>query len=103
MASRVWLVTGCSSGFGAAIARAALAAGDAVVATARRTAALDELRDAGAQPAALDVTDPAAVDRAVGDALAEHRRIDVLVNNAGIGVVGAVEELRLDSCARSSK
>ena len=96
MASRVWLVTGCSSGFGAAIARAALAAGDGVVATARRTEALDELRAAGAQPAALDVTDPAAVDRVVGDALAEHGRIDVLVNNAGIGAVGAVEELTLD-------
>jgi NAD(P)-dependent dehydrogenase (short-subunit alcohol dehydrogenase family) len=96
MASRVWLVTGCSSGFGAAIVQAALAAGETVVATARRTEALHDLRAAGAQPAALDVTDPAAIDRVVGDAVAQHGRIDVLVNNAGIGTVGAVEELTLD-------
>jgi len=92
MASRVWLVTGCSSGFGEAIARAALAAGDEVVATARRTDALDDLKAAGARTAALDVTDATAIERVV----AEVGHIDVLVNNAGIGTVGAVEELTMD-------
>jgi NAD(P)-dependent dehydrogenase (short-subunit alcohol dehydrogenase family) len=90
--ARVWLITGCSSGFGDAIARAVLAAGDEVVATARRTDALADLSDAGARAAALDVTDPAAVERVVEEA----GRIDVLVNNAGIGTIGAVEEMTME-------
>jgi NAD(P)-dependent dehydrogenase (short-subunit alcohol dehydrogenase family) len=92
MASRVWLITGCSSGFGNAIARAALETGDEVVATARRTEELADLEAAGARTAALDVTDAAAIERVVADA----GRIDVLVNNAGVGSVGAVEELTMD-------
>ncbi|MGG2461353.1 oxidoreductase [Streptomyces sp. RGM 3693] len=93
--SRVWLVTGASSGFGRAIVEAAVAAGDLVVAAARRTAALDDLVTAHpgqveAQP--LDVTDVAAVGTAVREIVERHGRIDVLVNNAGRGIVGAVEE-----------
>ena len=92
---RIWLITGASSGFGRAIAEAALAAGDTVVAAARRTEALDELVAAypdRVMPLALDVTDPARVSAAVAEVLVWYSRIDVLVNNAGRGLIGAVEE-----------
>jgi NAD(P)-dependent dehydrogenase (short-subunit alcohol dehydrogenase family) len=78
-APRVWFITGASSGFGRAIATAALASGDAVVAAARR---LD----------ALDVTDASERSAAVDRALERFGRIDVLVNNAGRTEVGAAEE-----------
>lgn len=92
---RVWLVTGASSGFGRAIAEAAVAAGDVVVAAARRTAPLDDLVAAypdQVEALALDVTDIAGAAAAVDDVAARYGRIDVLVNNAGRGLVGAVEE-----------
>ncbi|WP_232383639.1 oxidoreductase [Actinomadura violacea] len=92
---RVWLITGATSGFGRAIAEAALAAGDTVVAAARRPQALDDLveRHPGRVTAvALDVTDQARIADVVADVLLWHGRIDVLVNNAGRGLVGAVEE-----------
>jgi NAD(P)-dependent dehydrogenase (short-subunit alcohol dehydrogenase family) len=93
--NRVWLITGASSGFGRALTEAAVAADDVVVATARNTEVLAGL--AAAHPGqvealALDVTDPAAIEAAVRDVLARHGRIDVLVNNAGRGHVGAAEE-----------
>jgi len=93
--TRVWLITGANSGFGRAITEAAVAAGDVVVATARKVAALDDL--AGAHPGQvdalpLDVTDPAAIDATVMHVIARHGRIDVLVNNAGRSHVGAAEE-----------
>jgi NAD(P)-dependent dehydrogenase (short-subunit alcohol dehydrogenase family) len=96
---RVWLITGCSAGFGREIALAALAAGDRVLATARRPEILSELRERGGdrvRTAALDVTDTGQVDAAVKTALEEFGRIDVVVNNAGNGSVGAVEELTLE-------
>jgi NAD(P)-dependent dehydrogenase (short-subunit alcohol dehydrogenase family) len=92
---RVWLITGANSGFGRAIAEAALAAGDRVVAAARRPEALDDLvaRHPGRVSAvALDVTDQARIADVVADAVLWHGRVDVLVNNAGRGVIGAVEE-----------
>ncbi|EOD66164.1 oxidoreductase [Amycolatopsis vancoresmycina] len=96
---RVWLITGCSAGFGREIALAALAAGDRVVATARRPETLADLLDRGGdrvRTAALDVTDTGQIDAAVKTALEEFGRIDVVVNNAGSGSVGAVEELTMD-------
>lgn len=93
--NKVWLVTGANSGFGRAIAEAAVAAGDVVVGAARRAAALDDLVAAHpdqVEALALDVTDSAAIDAAVADVLARHGRIDVLVNNAGRSHVGAFEE-----------
>jgi NAD(P)-dependent dehydrogenase (short-subunit alcohol dehydrogenase family) len=93
---RVWLITGCSAGFGREIALAALAAGDRVLATARRPEALADLEAHGGdrlRTAALDVTDAGQVDAAVKTALETFGRIDVVVNNAGNGSVGAVEEL----------
>jgi NAD(P)-dependent dehydrogenase (short-subunit alcohol dehydrogenase family) len=90
---RVWLITGASSGFGRAIADAALARGDSVVATSRRTDSLDDLADGERSHAiALDVTDPAQRDAAVAESVERFGRIDVLVNNAGRTQVGAVEE-----------
>jgi NAD(P)-dependent dehydrogenase (short-subunit alcohol dehydrogenase family) len=90
---RVWLITGASSGFGRAIADAALARGDSVVATARRTEALDDLvGQERAQVLSLDVTDAAQREAVMAQALKRFGRIDVLVNNAGRTQVGAVEE-----------
>ncbi|HZE31715.1 MAG TPA: oxidoreductase [Actinoallomurus sp.] len=96
---RVWLITGCSTGFGRELVLAALDAGDRVMATARRPETLAELVELGAgrvSTAALDVTDPASVEAAVEATLAVHGRIDVLVNNAGSMVLGAIEEVTMD-------
>ena len=93
--NKVWLVTGASSGFGRAITEAAVAAGDVVVAAARRTAPLDDLVAAHpdqVEALPLDVTDIVGIEAAVDGVVARHGRIDVLVNNAGRGMVGAVEE-----------
>ncbi|MGI8333715.1 oxidoreductase [Actinomadura scrupuli] len=98
MAERVWLITGCSAGFGRHLALAALAAGDRVVATARRTEQLTDIVDAGGErvrTARLDVTEAATIDAAVTTALSAFGRIDVIVNNAGHGSVGSVEELTM--------
>jgi NAD(P)-dependent dehydrogenase (short-subunit alcohol dehydrogenase family) len=93
--NRVWLITGASSGFGRAITEAAVAADDTVIATARDKEVLSDI--AAAHPGqvealALDVTDTAAIEAAVQNVIARHGRIDVLVNNAGRGHVGAAEE-----------
>ena len=96
---RIWLVTGASSGFGRAIAEAALAAGDTVVAAARRPDAVADLVESTPDrvtPLQLDVTDPDRIAAAVAEVLDRHGRIDVLVNNAGRGVIGAVEETTND-------
>jgi NAD(P)-dependent dehydrogenase (short-subunit alcohol dehydrogenase family) len=92
---RVWLITGASSGFGRAIAEAALAAGDIVVAAARRTDALADLVASAPERVtalALDVTDANRISAAVAEVLDQHGRVDVLVNNAGRGAIGAAEE-----------
>ncbi len=94
--TKVWLITGANRGLGAAIARAALDAGDTVVAGARNPASVSEaLGDAGPRllPVALDVTDAQAVDAAVRAAIERFGRVDVLVNNAGYGQFGAFEEV----------
>ncbi|HVO04756.1 MAG TPA: oxidoreductase [Candidatus Cybelea sp.] len=92
---RTWFITGAGRGLGTEIARAALKAGDNVVATARRrdglTVALGPDGDR-LLTVALDVTDRAAADRAVAAALQRFGAIDVLVNNAGYGHLGFFEE-----------
>jgi NAD(P)-dependent dehydrogenase (short-subunit alcohol dehydrogenase family) len=93
--NKVWLITGANSGFGRAFTEAAVAAGDIVVATARRPQALADLVAAHPdriEALRLDVTDQAAGRAVVDDVVARHGRIDVLVNNAGRTHVGAVEE-----------
>ncbi|MFM0398467.1 oxidoreductase [Paraburkholderia aspalathi] len=91
---RVWFITGATRGLGALIAEAALADGNAVVATGRNIAAITERfgHSAALLPVALDVTDEAQAKAAVQAAVERFGRIDVLVNNAGFGLLGAVEE-----------
>jgi len=86
------LITGCSSGIGAAAVRRFAAEGWAVAATMRDPAQGAALKEAGEVEAlALDVTDKASIARAVADTLARFGRIDVLVNNAGYGLFGPFE------------
>jgi NAD(P)-dependent dehydrogenase (short-subunit alcohol dehydrogenase family) len=91
---RVWMITGASRGMGAEITAAALAQGDAVVATARKSSAITDAL--GSQPGLLavnlDVTSESAALQAVKLAMEHFGRVDVLVNNAGYGLAGAVEE-----------
>lgn len=91
----VWLVTGASSGFGRIFVDQALALGHRVVATARNLAQIEELWQNYGDAVlrlALDVTDAAAIDRAVNAAEQWFGRIDILVNNAGYGYFAAIEE-----------
>src|SRR5690348_4819834 len=94
------LVTGCSSGIGRAIALDLLDHGHVVYATARRPETLDELAVAGAHVLALDVTDDASMTRAVRDVEAAHGHVGTLVNNAGYGEYGAIEEVDVDAVRR---
>ncbi len=91
---RVWMITGASRGFGAKIVAAALAAGDAVVATARNphSLAAEFGGHANLLAVALDVTDEQQAITAAQAAVDRFGRIDILVNNAGYGLLGAVEE-----------
>ncbi|MFI6319342.1 SDR family NAD(P)-dependent oxidoreductase [Nonomuraea sp. NPDC050556] len=90
------LVTGCSSGIGRATALALARAGFPTWATARRTDDLAELAAAGCRLLPLDVTDEASMARAVQAVEAEHGSVGILVNNAGRGGGGPVEEVPLD-------
>src|SRR5262249_11230245 len=93
---KVWFITGASRGFGREWSIAALERGDRVAATARDTSTLDDLVAAhGDQllPLQLDVTDRRADFAAVAAAAAHFGRLDVVVNNAGYGQFGMVEEL----------
>jgi NAD(P)-dependent dehydrogenase (short-subunit alcohol dehydrogenase family) len=99
---KVWLITGASRGFGLDIAREALIRGDRVVAAARQPEAVaaalghhDHLL-----AVALDVTDPTQALAAAERAVARFGRIDVLVNNAGYGLLGAVEEADAEEVER---
>lgn len=93
--SKVWLITGCSTGFGRQLAQEALKNGDRVAVTSRNP---DDIKDIVAQypdtsiAVKLDVTKNDEIKSAVAQTLEKFKRIDVLVNNAGIGYFGAVEE-----------
>lgn len=96
MASKVWFITGTSKGFGRIWAEAALQRGDKVVATARNVETLKDLaakHGANVLPLALDVTDQAAVEKAVRRAKEHFGRLDVVINNAGFGLFGTIEEI----------
>lgn len=97
--ARTWLITGVSAGLGRALAQAALARGDAVAGTVRNDAAgaaFEALAPGRAHAFLMDVTDAAAVICAVANIEERLGAIDVVVNNAGYGLVGAVEEASLE-------
>jgi NAD(P)-dependent dehydrogenase (short-subunit alcohol dehydrogenase family) len=92
---RTWFITGASTGFGRILAEEVLKAGGNVVATARKreqVADLEQQYPNSAKALALDVTKDEQVDAAVTQAFARFEQVDVLVNNAGYGITGAIEE-----------
>lgn len=95
--SKIWFITGAGSGIGAATAKAALRAGDRVVATGRNVQKVrDALRDVASERLevlALDVSNEAQVKAAVDQAAKRFGRVDVVVNNAGFSLLGNLEEL----------
>jgi NADP-dependent 3-hydroxy acid dehydrogenase YdfG len=100
---KVWLITGSSTGLGRALAQAVLERGYHLVATARQPEQLKELSDRypdRVTTIALDVTNAQSIQQAVEAALNAYNRIDVLVNNAGYGTVGAIEEVNDDDIRR---
>jgi NAD(P)-dependent dehydrogenase (short-subunit alcohol dehydrogenase family) len=97
---KVALVTGASSGIGEETVRALLAAGYTVYAAARRLERMAALKDAGATLLALDLTNDASIVAAANAIRDEAGRIDVLVNNAGYGSYGAVEDVPMDEARR---
>jgi NAD(P)-dependent dehydrogenase (short-subunit alcohol dehydrogenase family) len=95
MGNSVWLITGCSSGLGHALGSAVLHRGHRVVLTARNTAPMQALANAFPETAlvcALDITKPEQIASVVSQAKSHFGSIDVLVNNAGVGYLAAVEE-----------
>ena len=97
---RTVLVTGASSGIGEATARLFLERGWTVHAAARRTEHMQALASAGARIHHLDLTEEASIDALVSEIGAAAERLEVIVNNAGIGVYGSVEEVPLDEARR---
>ena len=95
MPQPVAFVTGASTGIGFETAKKLASAGFTVYAGARRVELMEPLKASGVKVVALDVTDEASMSAAVGDVLAAHGRIDVLVNNAGYGTYGSLEEVEL--------
>ena len=93
--NKVWFITGCSTGFGRELATLALQLGNKVVVTSRNTGDIKDIVDPYPETSIsveLDVTDKEAIKSSVQQAMKAFGRIDVLVNNAGIGYFGAVEE-----------
>src|ERR1700749_4643966 len=98
--TKTWFITGASRGFGRIWAQAALARGDRVAATARDVSTLDALHGENFLPLTLDVTDRAADFAAVQAAHEHFGRLDVVVNNAGYGLFGTVEEASEEEARR---
>jgi NADP-dependent 3-hydroxy acid dehydrogenase YdfG len=106
MSKKVWFITGCTSGFGSILCRQLLERGESVVATARKPELLDELKKLSQKPdqlltLKLDVTNNEDIKLAVNHAIEKFGRIDVLINNAGFGHVGALEEITENDIRRS--
>lgn len=95
MSQKVWFITGASSGFGRALAEVALTRGDRVIATARNISTLADLVvrwPVDVHAAELDVTQAEQVEKVIRESIDVFGKIDVLVNNAGYGLLGAVEQ-----------
>jgi NAD(P)-dependent dehydrogenase (short-subunit alcohol dehydrogenase family) len=94
-AGKVWLITGASTGFGRLLAEEVLKAGGRVIATARKVQQIADFAEQYPETArvfALDVTKPEEIEAVAADAIAAFGRVDVLVNNAGYGIAGGIEE-----------
>lgn len=94
-AGKVWFITGTSTGFGRLLAEEVLREGGRVIATARKLEQITDLQRAHPQTArvfGLDVTNPEQIESVAAEAVASFGRIDVLVNNAGYGIAGGIEE-----------
>ena len=95
MSTQTWFITGASSGLGASVANAALRAGHRVAVTARDKVRLEKLTEAhpdAVLPLSMDLTKPSEIKAAITTAEKWHGGIDVLVNNAALGYLAAIEE-----------
>src|ERR1700760_1146478 len=97
---KVAVVTGASSGIGEATARRLAGLGFTVYAAARRVERMAPLTEAGIRPIKVDVTDDASMARLGSDVIAARGRLDVLVNNAGYGSYGALEDVSMEEARR---
>ncbi len=97
---KIILITGASSGIGKATALQLIKEGHTVYGAARRVEKMQELVEAGGHAIAMDITDEAQVKTGVQKVMDEQGRIDVLINNAGYGLYGAVEDIPLDDARR---
>ncbi len=98
MKNKIWLITGISSGLGKALAESVIKESDFVIGTFRHQSQVDEFNNSNiknAQAILLDITNEKSIENNIKKIISEHGKIDVLVNNAGIGFVGAVEETSL--------
>ena len=97
--AKVWFITGASSGFGEALATAVIGKGDKVAATFRnkeQARLFTEQQTQNGLGLVMDVTDEASIEAGVKEAVTHFKQIDVLVNNAGYGTIGAVEEFSME-------
>jgi NADP-dependent 3-hydroxy acid dehydrogenase YdfG len=100
MKKQVILVTGASSGIGKDTAKTLINAGHTVYAAARRVEKMNDLKDMGGIPIKMDITNDAEVQAAVDQILDEQQTIDVLINNAGYAIYGAVEDTTIEDAKR---
>ena len=100
MTARVAIVTGASSGIGAATSRRLQALGYTVYAAARRVELMAPLGEIGVRPVRVDITDEVSLTELVAQIIAETGRVDVLVNNAGYGALGALEDIPMAEARR---
>ncbi|MGB5698568.1 oxidoreductase [Muriicola sp.] len=103
MNKKIWLITGISSGLGKALAESVMEKGDFVIGTFRKQSQVDEFNKKYSNSAfsiLLDITEEQSIDRSVEKLLSKFERIDVLVNNAGVGFVGAIEETSMEETRR---
>jgi NADP-dependent 3-hydroxy acid dehydrogenase YdfG len=95
MNNKIWLITGISSGLGKALAESVIESGDFVIGTFRQQSQVEEFNNRktkNAQAILLEITNDQSIEVNIKKIISEHGKIDVLVNNAGIGFVGAIEE-----------
>lgn len=100
MRKKVIILTGASSGIGYQTAEYLVKQGHIVYGAARRTEKMESLRESGVRPLKLDVTDEVSVSEAVKTVIDAEGRIDVLINNAGYGSYGAIEDVSLEEARK---